>query len=67
MQDALKVAPGSIDNFPTTTSPEIFAIVSNPKMHPQIDGSKTVKGGITGPDHLKLGDTFYMHMSIGIP
>lgn len=46
---------------------EIFAIVSNPKMHPQIDGSKMVKGGITGPDHLKLGDTFYMHMSIGIP
>jgi hypothetical protein len=26
-----------------------------------------VKGGITGPDHLKMGDTFYMHMSIGIP
>jgi hypothetical protein len=46
---------------------EIFAIVSNPKMHPQIDGSKMVKGGITGPDHLKMGDTFYMHMSIGIP
>jgi len=25
---------------------EIFAIVSNPKMHPQIDGSKMVKGGL---------------------
>lgn len=46
---------------------EIFAIVSNPRMHPEIDGSKMVKGGITGPDQLKLGDTFYMHMSIGIP
>ena len=46
---------------------EIFAIVSNPRMHPEIDGSKMVKGGITGPDQLKLGDTFYMQMSIGIP
>ena len=46
---------------------EIFVIVSNPRMHPEIDGSKMVKGGITGPDQLKLGDTFYMHMSIGIP
>ena len=46
---------------------EIFAIVSNPRMHPEIDGSKMVKSGITGPDQLKLGDTFYMHMSIGIP
>ena len=46
---------------------EIFAIVSNPRMNPEIDGSKMVKGGITGPDQLKLGDTFYMHMSIGIP
>ena len=46
---------------------EIFAIVSNPRLHPEIDGSKMVKGGITGPDQLKLGDTFYMHMSIGIP
>ena len=46
---------------------EIFAIVSNPRMHPRIDGSKMVKGGITGPESLKLGDTFYMHMNIGVP
>ena len=32
MHDALKVAPGSMDNFPTITSPEILAIVLTVKI-----------------------------------
>lgn len=49
-------------------SPEaIFAIVSSPSGHQQIDGSGTVRGAIEGPDPLTLGDRFRMNMKMGVP
>jgi hypothetical protein len=46
---------------------EIFNIVANPAKHFLFDGSKTVKGKISGPDRLFLGAKFGMHMKIKIP
>ncbi len=47
-------------------SPEtIFAILADPKQHHEFDGSGMVKGSITGPDRLALGDKFSMSMKFG--
>lgn len=44
---------------------EIFAILSNPKLHSVIDGSGTVKDSSWGPENLTLGAKFGMKMKIG--
>ena len=36
-------------------------------MHPTIDGSGSVRGGLSGPQRLSLGATFGMSMRIGLP
>ena len=43
---------------------KVFAIVTNPKMHPVIDGSGMVKGSTVGPEKLILGSKFGMKMKI---
>ena len=45
---------------------KIFDIVSQPHMHSVIDGSRSVKSVIKGPEHLYLGAKFGMNMKIGI-
>lgn len=45
---------------------EIFAIVSSPAGHVQIDGSGTVRNDIDGPDKLVLGSQFSMGMKMGL-
>jgi hypothetical protein len=45
---------------------EIFAILSNPHLHKQIDGSSTIQENISGPDKLILGSKFGMKMHLGI-
>lgn len=45
---------------------KIFDVVANPQMHAVIDGSKSVKSVIYGPERLSLGDKFGMNMQIGI-
>jgi hypothetical protein len=48
-------------------SPEkIFAILSNPHRHKEIDGSKTIQENISGPDKLILGSKFGMKMHLGV-
>jgi hypothetical protein len=44
----------------------IFAIISNPKRHREIDGSATITENISGPDLLVLGSKFGMKMHLGI-
>lgn len=46
---------------------KIFSLITNPKMHPKIDGSSMVQGEMVGPDELELGSVFYMRMQLGIP
>ena len=43
-------------------SEAIFAILADPRQHPRIDGSGTVRGTITGPERLSLGAEFGMDM-----
>lgn len=50
-----------IDASPGT----IFAILADPNQHHRFDGSGMVKGGISGPDRLGLGDKFSMSMKFG--
>jgi hypothetical protein len=50
-----------------SASPEkIFAIISNPHRHKEIDGSKTIQENISGPDKLVLGSKFGMKMHLGV-
>jgi uncharacterized protein YndB with AHSA1/START domain len=44
----------------------IFELLADPRRHPDIDGSGTVKGRIDGPDRLELGATFGMEMKAGM-
>ena len=45
---------------------KIFGIISQPRLHPLIDGTHSVKSVISGPEHLYLGAKFGMNMKIGI-
>ena len=44
----------------------VFDVIANPKMHPIIDGSNSVRSVIKGPVRLTLGSKFGMNMEIGI-
>ena len=45
---------------------QIFAILSNPRRHKEIDGSETITANISGPEKLELGSKFGMKMHLGI-
>jgi hypothetical protein len=45
---------------------KIFAILSNPHRHKDIDGSHTIEEYISGPDRLILGSKFGMKMHLGV-
>lgn len=47
--------------------PEVFALLANPHRHSEFDGSGSVRGTISGPDRLALGDSFSVRMRIGLP
>jgi uncharacterized protein YndB with AHSA1/START domain len=44
----------------------IFDILTQPRRHPEIDGSGSVQSVIEGPERLSLGATFKMRMKIGL-
>jgi uncharacterized protein YndB with AHSA1/START domain len=45
----------------------VFAIVADPRQHPRIDGSGTVRDAVSGPERLELGSRFGMSMKMGAP
>jgi uncharacterized protein YndB with AHSA1/START domain len=45
----------------------VFTILADPRQHPRIDGSGTVRGRLNGPTRLELGSRFGMSMRIGAP
>ena len=54
----------AIDASPGT----VFAIVADPRQHPRIDGSGSVRGTIEGPDRLEKGAEFGISMKLfGLP
>jgi uncharacterized protein YndB with AHSA1/START domain len=46
---------------------EVFALLANPHRHHEFDGSGTLRGAVSGPDRLALGDRFGMDMKIKLP
>ena len=46
---------------------DIFDFIAQPSNHSLMDGSKMVKGTISGPNRLHLGAKFGMRMKQGIP
>jgi hypothetical protein len=65
MSDRLVSDSTTIDAPPAV----VFAIVSDPRQHPRIDGSGSLQGVITGPERLSAkGDRFGMDMKLfGLP
>lgn len=49
------------------TPEKIFAVLADPRRHQEIDGSSSVRGGVSGPPRLSLGATFGMRMQIVLP
>lgn len=45
----------------------VFDILTDPRQHPRIDGSGSVRGLVRGPQRLRLGSRFGMRMRIGLP
>lgn len=45
----------------------VFDLIADPRRHPDIDGSGTVRRTITGPARLSLGACFGMAMRMGVP
>lgn len=45
---------------------KIFEVLADPRMHPVIDGSNSVRSVIKGPNRLALGAKFGMNMEIGV-
>ena len=52
----------SVSRLIPATCQDIFDVLTNPFLHAEIDGSGTVKGKISGPEELFLGDTFQIKM-----
>ncbi len=61
--DRLKAGRIIIDASAAT----IFELLAHPRRHADFDGSRTVRGNITGPERLALGAKFGMSMKIKIP
>jgi len=45
----------------------IFDVLTDPRMHPEFDGSGTVRSSISGPSRLTLGSRFGMSMHLKVP
>jgi uncharacterized protein YndB with AHSA1/START domain len=46
---------------------KIFDLLADPRRHPDIDGSGTVRDAKDAPQRLSLGATFGMSMKLGVP
>ncbi len=58
----------SVERVIKAKAQEIFDLLADPKMHPVLDGSGTVKkAGSNNPERLSLGAKFGMDMRIGAP
>ncbi len=46
---------------------KIFELLADPRRHPDIDGSGSVRRAKEGPERLTLGSKFGMAMKLGVP
>lgn len=50
------------------TPEQVFALLADPRKHAEIDGSGTVRAGVSGPEKLSQGARFGMRMKMfGVP
>jgi uncharacterized protein YndB with AHSA1/START domain len=56
----------SVERVIPAPAEDIFALLADPRRHPEIDGSGTVKDAIEGPERLTLGSSFGMGMKMGM-
>ena len=49
------------------TPDQLFALLADPHRHHELDGSGSVRGAVSGPRRLALGDRFGMRMRVGLP
>lgn len=65
MSDKAISASTTVDAPPSV----VFAIVADPRQHPRIDGSGSVRGVVEGPERLSAkGETFSVDMKLfGLP
>jgi hypothetical protein len=56
----------SVSNSIVVQAPphDVFEVLADPRKHPIIDGSGTVREGISGPERLQLDSRFGMQMRI---
>lgn len=65
MADERQVSVSRLIDAPAS---EIFAVLTDPSRHAEIDGSGTVRAAkVDQPEKLRLGSKFGMKMKIGIP
>jgi len=57
----------SVSQFVPATPQQVFDVLANPRMHPVIDGSGTVRGELQAPARLSLGAKFGMSMRVRFP
>jgi uncharacterized protein YndB with AHSA1/START domain len=58
----------TVERFIPAPAEEIFDLIANPRRHPELDGSGTVKqADVDGPERVGLGDRFGMAMKWGVP
>jgi uncharacterized protein YndB with AHSA1/START domain len=57
----------TVERFIPAPPEAIFAIISNPRRHHEIDGSGTVRDAKDVPDEIHLGSRFGMSMKLGMP
>lgn len=56
------------ETIEVAASPEaVFALLADPRRHPEFDGSGTVRQALVAPPRLFLGAKFGMSMRIGLP
>ena len=55
-----RVSRSRVVDAPPST---VFALLTDPRKHPLLDGSGTVKQSLSGPDRLELGSRFGMRMN----
>jgi hypothetical protein len=61
---SLLVSASTVVDAPASV---VFDIVADPRQHPRIDGSGSVRGSVSGPERLSLGAHFSMDMKLGAP
>ena len=64
MPDLLRVSAERVVPAPPQ---RVFDLLADPRRHPELDGSGTVRTALEGPERLYRGATFAMRMNLGGP